>query len=81
VELNSFESWTGGCLFSWGEDRETLLNGPLQFRLVEQPPPIDSDDYISIEWKKVVLNELKDFVTENEDVEEKENKEGKCIVS
>jgi hypothetical protein len=27
VELNSFESWTGACLFSWSADQEVLLHG------------------------------------------------------
>jgi len=35
IELNSFESWTGACLFSWGEDSQVLLNGPFEFRICE----------------------------------------------
>lgn len=36
IELNSFESWTGGCLFSWAENSEVLQNGPFEFRIVNE---------------------------------------------
>lgn len=38
IEINPFHSNTAGSLFSWKNDRETILNGPLSFRFVESPP-------------------------------------------
>jgi hypothetical protein len=35
IEINPFHSNTAGSLFSWKKDREIILNGPLEFRIVE----------------------------------------------
>ncbi len=96
IELNSFESWTGGCLFSWSEDREILLNGPLTIRMVETPindegtsaimeneREIDIDDYIPEEWKTVILEELREYIQEKvkEEVKEEVANNGRCLIA
>lgn len=80
VELNSFESWTGSCLFSWNLDRETLLNGPFEFRLVQSAPEIDIDDYIPAVWKKIVLERLGGWITTTKEEVPAESA-SKCLIS
>lgn len=36
IEFNPFHSSAGAGLFSWSVDRERFLNGPLEFRVLEQ---------------------------------------------
>jgi hypothetical protein len=66
VELNSFESWTGACLFSWSLDKETLLNGPFELRFLEEPTTEDLFDVIPREWQY--------FIHENYNLERKVKK-------
>ena len=83
VELNSFESWTGACLFSWNLDREVLLRegrekeeekgdegGDVEMRMVETPPQVDIKDFIPPAWLAVVLEELAEFIEEEKEVTE-----------
>jgi len=36
IEINPFHSGAGAALFSWKENRELFLNGPFEFRVVDQ---------------------------------------------
>jgi len=51
IELNSFETWTGACLFSWAEDKNLLLNGPFSFRIVEKQPQENLFYMIPFGWR------------------------------
>eukprot|EP01126_Amoeba_proteus_P038935 TRINITY_DN4082_c0_g1_i13.p1 TRINITY_DN4082_c0_g1~~TRINITY_DN4082_c0_g1_i13.p1 ORF type:complete len:220 (-),score=31.85 TRINITY_DN4082_c0_g1_i13:1265-1924(-) len=37
IELNPWATTSGAALFSWSQDRLILMNGPLEFRIVEEP--------------------------------------------
>lgn len=37
IEINPFHNGAGACLFTWRENRETFMNGPFEFRVVESP--------------------------------------------
>lgn len=84
VELNSFESWTGGCLFSWTTDRDIILNGPLEMRVVETIPSSHFvDDYFPPQWKDLIVANLGEYLTKKEEKDGKEkkgdSKESGCI--
>jgi len=58
VELNSFEAWTGGCLFIWGYDRHILMNTnnmKMDFRFVEKPIEDDLMMMIGAYWRRFIL--------------------------
>jgi len=37
IELNPWASTTGASLFSWHNDRQLLMNGPFEFRILGKP--------------------------------------------
>lgn len=37
IELNPWATTSGAALFQWSADRTVLMNGPLEFRIVELP--------------------------------------------
>lgn len=69
VELNSFEAWTGGCLFTWAEDKEILMcteeGRPLEFRYVKAPPQQDLLLMLGPNWKGFVEDCIKNTTKHN----------------
>jgi len=64
IELNSFEAWTGACLFTWSEHTDILMNGPFEFRIVEKQSLVEEDMLLLLpsDWRKFItecLNEGK----------------------
>eukprot|EP01124_Arcella_intermedia_P035606 TRINITY_DN9120_c0_g1_i1.p1 TRINITY_DN9120_c0_g1~~TRINITY_DN9120_c0_g1_i1.p1 ORF type:complete len:347 (-),score=110.14 TRINITY_DN9120_c0_g1_i1:18-1058(-) len=39
IEINPWASTTGASLFSWSADRQVLMNGPYEFRILKAPIP------------------------------------------
>jgi hypothetical protein len=37
IELNPWATTSGAALFQWSADRSVLMNGPMEFRIVEEP--------------------------------------------
>eukprot|EP00005_Dracoamoeba_jomungandri_P004910 CAMPEP_0174253846 /NCGR_PEP_ID=MMETSP0439-20130205/3210_1 /TAXON_ID=0 /ORGANISM="Stereomyxa ramosa, Strain Chinc5" /LENGTH=341 /DNA_ID=CAMNT_0015335111 /DNA_START=281 /DNA_END=1306 /DNA_ORIENTATION=- len=68
IELNSFESWTGACLFSWSTDREVILNGKedggVVFRFADntdnQPDPVEKWKGLPIWCHEIASDYLSD---------------------
>jgi len=56
VEVNPFHANTSGCLFRWKNDRNQILNGPFEFRILTVPitNPLE---YIPAYW----LSEIDQF--------------------
>jgi len=51
IELNPFHIGAGAGLFSWKDNREVFMNGPLEFRIVETMPT-DPREVLPIQWTK-----------------------------
>jgi len=56
VELNSFEAWTGACLFTWHEHSDILKNGPFTFAVVEEQPQEDLLELLPPTWRKYIID-------------------------
>lgn len=69
IELNPFHVGAGPCLFSWRLDRERFLNGPYEFRIVENAQN-DSFDVIPLKWQKWIK---KRYYPELEEENKEEN--------
>eukprot|EP01094_Clydonella_sp_ATCC50884_P018085 TRINITY_DN3287_c0_g1_i1.p1 TRINITY_DN3287_c0_g1~~TRINITY_DN3287_c0_g1_i1.p1 ORF type:complete len:702 (-),score=295.00 TRINITY_DN3287_c0_g1_i1:1173-3278(-) len=50
IELNPFHNGAGAGLFSWRDDRELFLHGPLEMRV--SPPTVDPYDVLPVQWKR-----------------------------
>eukprot|EP01112_Ceratiomyxa_fruticulosa_P009716 TRINITY_DN2547_c0_g1_i12.p1 TRINITY_DN2547_c0_g1~~TRINITY_DN2547_c0_g1_i12.p1 ORF type:complete len:395 (+),score=74.77 TRINITY_DN2547_c0_g1_i12:744-1928(+) len=95
IELNSFGSFSGGCLFEWGSDKEILLHGPLELRLVTKPSDMDYFDLVPNFWQSALkLRFSEEFEkhyqtdarkndgnSDNEVSSAKNEDERKCIIS
>jgi len=65
IELNSFEAWTGGCLFSWNSDLKILMHGPLEFRFAMNQI---EDIFLLIphEWRDLIQKNFPDVFKEKD---------------
>jgi len=54
VELNSLESWTGACLFSWSKDFDRFLNGPFECRIVTEPTNENFVGILPRNWEQAI---------------------------
>jgi len=59
VELNSFEAWTGACLFTWHEHTTVFKKGPFTFAVVEDPPQEDLLQLLPQSWRTFISECLK----------------------
>lgn len=75
VELNSFESWTGACLFSWGADNDVIFGRkPFELRVVTKPAPDETLlDMIPSPWIKFIQETFPDPTTSAK-------KESRCVI-
>jgi len=54
IEMNPFQTGAGGGLFNWREHRELFLNGPFEFRILEEiPKGVEIPD----RWNRWILSE------------------------
>uniref|UniRef100_A0A7S2TRW3 Cell division cycle protein 123 n=1 Tax=Lotharella oceanica TaxID=641309 RepID=A0A7S2TRW3_9EUKA len=54
IELNAYEVYTGAGLFSWSKDRDVLMNGPFELRVLESEPDVGREQFIAKRWMPVV---------------------------
>lgn len=57
IELNPYNPNTDSCLFSWSRDVELLKNGPLEFRILNNPISNLSSSVLSC-WKSLIEEEF-----------------------
>mmetsp|Transcript_9499 Transcript_9499/g.10498 ORF Transcript_9499/g.10498 Transcript_9499/m.10498 type:complete len:378 (-) Transcript_9499:58-1191(-) len=86
IELNSFESWTGGCLFSWSKDIDVIVNGPLEFRLVTKDAPKHEHwGMIPRPWQTFILTQfnvcLDDISIPKHNDTSKTSNQSTCIIA
>mmetsp|Transcript_13362 Transcript_13362/g.42274 ORF Transcript_13362/g.42274 Transcript_13362/m.42274 type:complete len:273 (-) Transcript_13362:99-917(-) len=61
IELNPFESTTGGALFDWRADKETLTHGPFSFR-VHEAPLETINDYVEYAMEEIASSDSAEVV-------------------
>ncbi|KAH3765875.1 Ras subfamily protein [Pelomyxa schiedti] len=63
IELNPFHSGAGASLFSWKNDREKFMNGPFEFRIVEEPITNPEEDpllLVPAKWRNFIVQSRPD---------------------
>ncbi|PRP78291.1 hypothetical protein PROFUN_13825 [Planoprotostelium fungivorum] len=67
IELNPFHNGAGAGLFSWATDRDTLMNGPLEFKILLQPAH-NVREHVPDQWQRLISSEFHN--SEDEDDED-----------
>jgi hypothetical protein len=79
IEINPFHFSTGAALFRWttgSAERKTLVHGPFEMRVLEQPDPSAKEHYMVPYYEKLL-----DKLLREEDSESEKEKSRRCIIS
>jgi len=58
IEVNPFEKFTGAGMFNWRRDRNTLLKGPFQLRVVKSQPSTGYDHFVAKRWQPFIKSHI-----------------------
>ena len=73
IELNPFHIGAGAGLFTWKDDRELFLHGPLELRLAQELPE-NALEILPPPWRRYVLSLL------SNDDGDKSRKKERCFL-